>query len=562
MIKTTYFILLSVLLLNTNFLYAQECIETGTIISAAGTTEGGYSGNGGLGSLAKINQPQGLVGDNEGNLYFADALNHVVRKVDADGIITTIAGVAGVSGFNFSTGPAHLIQLSYPTDVAVDAQGNLYITEGVSSLIRYLDVSTGTLSLIGGTPVNGFGYGGDGGNATDAKFQFPNAIAVNSIGEIFIADRFNHRIRKIAIDGIITTIAGTGSQGYSGDGGNALNAQINNPFDIVIDAADNIHFVDLNNNVIRRIDHATNVISTTIGTGAVGFSGDGGLANVAEISNPQGITIDANDNIYISDQENARIRKVNAATGIITTVLGTGTTGYPTSGVAAATADINPYNLFISNENKLIYSEWINHRVVTTECSDTELYFEAECVTIGANWRLNSDTRASGGKYIVYPGIGKELGSGPTDNDDIIRFIVILPQAGMYDIYARTLTFSSFSDAFWVRVNNDNWLDFSNITKSLGYIWNPLHDGDPTAPISVSLNEGLNIIEFGLQEDGTRIDKLAVIAEGGTPPENLGGEADNCANLDISDDDYDFDTIDQDYKGLSVYPNQIGRAHV
>lgn len=555
MTKTVYFILLSILLINIHSLYAQECIETGKIISAAGTTEAGYSGNNGLGSLAKVNQPQGLSGDSNGNLYFADAINHVVRKVDPDGIITTIAGVAGVSGFNFSTGPAHLIQLSYPTDVAVDAAGNLYITEGISSLIRYLDVSTGIISLIGGSIINGFGYGGDGGNATDAKFQFPNAIAVNSLGEIFIADRFNHRIRKIAVDGIITTIAGNGTQGYSGDGQNALNAEINNPFDLVIDAADNIYFVDLNNNVIRKIEHTTNIITTAIGTGVVGFSGDGGLASSAEISNPQGITIDVNGNIYISDQANARIRKIDGDTGIISTVLGTGTIGYPASGTAAATADINPYNLFINNEDKLFYSEWINHRVTTFECPNTELFFEAECVTIGSNWRSNHDTRASGGKYLVYPGIGKELGSGPTDGNDIVRFIVLLPEAGMYDLYARTLTFSSFSDAFWVRINNANWLDFSNIRKSLSYIWNPLHDGDPTAPISVSLNAGLNIIEFGLQEDGTRIDKLAIIAAGGTPPDALGGDSDNCPDFDVSGDDYDFDTIDQQLKEFSVYPN-------
>lgn len=553
--KTIYLIFFLTLFLNTHFLSAQ-CAGTGIIASAAGTTVQGYSGDGGLGALAKINQPLGLAGDANGNMYFADAINHIVRKVDANGIISTVAGIPGVSGFNSASGSTDIVQLSYPTDVAVGPNGNLYIAEGISSLIRKVNLTTNIVTLIGGTPVNGFGYAGDGGNATDAKLQFPNGLVVNSGGDIFIADRFNHRIRKIAVDGIITTIAGNGVQGYSGDGANAINAELDNPLDIAIDASDNIYFIDSNNNVIRKIDAITNVITTEIGSSTLGFSGDGGLANAATINNPQGISIDSHDNIYISDQQNARIRKIDANTGIINSILGNGATGYPVSGTAANVASINPYNLYVDTNDKLFFSEWINHRIVTVNCPETELFYEAECVTVGSNWQTYSDTRASNGQCLIYPGIGKKLAAGPSNNDDIIRFLTVVPEAGMYDLYARVLTFSSFNDAFWVRVNNSNWMDFSNLQKSFSFQWNQLHDGDINSPISLSLNSGLNIIEFGLGEDGTRLDKVAVVAAGLTPPEALGGSADNCSGvLPDNDDGYDLEETNHQTKGISVYPN-------
>ncbi len=561
MLKKAYFVLLFTVLLYSPYTYAQ-CIDTGSIASAAGTTQAGWAGDSELASLAKVNQPMGITGDAAGNLYIADASNHVIRKVDTDGIIHTIAGVVGASSFNYASGDANVVHLSTPSDVAVDANGDLYITERGSSLIRKLDVATNTISLIGGVSENGLGFSGDGGNATEAKFFVPDAIAVSSTGELFIADRFNHRIRKIAVDGIVTTVAGTFIPGYTGDGGDASLASLSNPLDIVLDAADNIYFVDAGNHVIRKIDHATGIISTIVGTGTPGFWGEGSLAANAQLNNPQGLAIDVAGNLYISDQGNARIRKISAADGTITTIMGTGTAGTPTAGDLAINANINPFRLYIDNDEKLYYSEWINHRILTVDCPEriNEFFLEAECVAVGANWRVRNDFRASNGQFVVYPGIGLSLNSPPSDPDDIITFRVVA-DAGMYDLYARTLAFSSFNDAFWVRVEGGTWMSFSNIRKSLIYVWSQIFDGDINTPVSIQLNDGPNTIEFGIYEDGARLDKIAIVPAGSRPPEGFGGTAfTECGNVGSPDFDDDISSTEYEREKLNIYPNPFSAA--
>ena len=278
---------------------------TGTVKVIAGTGEDGYSGDGGPAIQARLNQPEGLAVDSRRNLYVADFFNHRVRKVDpATGTISTIAGT-GEQGYGGDGGPAAEAMLSLPADVAVDADGSVYIAEG--SRVRKVDAATGTISTIAGT--GEWGYSGDGGQATRARLAFPNDVAVGTTGDVYVSDNSNNRIRKIeAATGTIRTIAGTGEQGYGGDGGPATEAGLYSPGGVAVDGSGNVYIADSANHRIRKIDAATATISTIAGIGEGGYSGDGGLATGARLSFPGGVATGSDCRVFIADSESHRIR--------------------------------------------------------------------------------------------------------------------------------------------------------------------------------------------------------------------------------------------------------------
>ena len=203
---------------------------------------------------------------------------------------------------------------NYPSDVALDGDGNLYIADGNNNRIRKVD-SSGTITTIAGNgPSGGPGiYGGDGGPAVDAQLSNPSAVALDAAGNLYIADRANHRIRKVDSSGTITTIAGNGPSGgpgiYGGDGGPAVDAQLSNPRGVAVDSAGNVYIADSSNHRIRKVD-SSGVITTIAGTGAYGFNGDGGLAVDAQLYSPSAVALDAAGNLYIADAVNNRIRVV------------------------------------------------------------------------------------------------------------------------------------------------------------------------------------------------------------------------------------------------------------
>ena len=313
------------------------------VTTIAGTGTGSYSGDGGAATSAAINYPYGIVCDSSGNIYFAEYSNHRVRKVNpSTGIITTYVGT-GSAGFSGDTGAATSATLYGPTAMAIDSSNNLYIAIDQSCRIRKVTVSTGIITTVAGNGANT--YSGDGGQATSAGFSYPLGVAVNSDNNIFIPDN-NHRIRKVTVStGIITTIAGTGSKGYSGDGGAATAAAICLPGNINLDTAGNIYFGDHSGyNVVRKITVSTGVISTVAGTGSstsccsVSYNGDNIQATAATLSYPIDVVIDSAGNLYIGDAFNYRIRKVTVSTGIITTIAGTGSSGYSGDGGVATSA--------------------------------------------------------------------------------------------------------------------------------------------------------------------------------------------------------------------------------
>ncbi|MGH9889140.1 MAG: hypothetical protein ACREBE_26640, partial [bacterium] len=265
-----------------------------------------------------MNGPSALAIDLRGNLYIADELNHRVRRVDAGGAITTIAGT-GTAGFSGDGGPGPTAFLSDPSGVAADASGTVYIADTGNNRIRSIDGGGRIATKVGdGTA----GFFGDGGSSASARLSAPAGVAVDAAGNIYIADTGNNRIRKVNASGVISTIAGSGTAGFSGDGGPALLAQLNGPLGLAVDANANLYIADEANSRIRKVD-AAGIITSVAGTGTAGFSGDGGQATQANVNFPRAVAIDPAGNLYVSDTRSLRVRRVTPA-GVITTVAGTG----------------------------------------------------------------------------------------------------------------------------------------------------------------------------------------------------------------------------------------------
>jgi sugar lactone lactonase YvrE len=397
---------------------------SGIITTVAGTASAGFSGDGGLATNAQLNRAGGITLDSAGNLYIADNANNRIRKVTAStGIITTVAG-NGNWPFAGDGGLATAAQINGPTGVAVDGSGNLYIVDQGNSRIRMVTASTGNISTIAGTGTSGFT--GDGGTATSAQLNNPQRVAVDGSGNVYITDQNNAAIRKVAggimttimtrgnigitdqnhgdgasasfagfnqpygvavatgsgnvyiadyanyrirmvnaTTGNISTVAGNGNGGFAGDGGAATSAQLNRPYDVLVDGAGNLYIADTYNHRIRMVNASTGNITTIAGTGASGFGGDGGQATSAMLNYPQGLALDIADNLlFISDTNNNRIRQVNLTTGVITTVAGNGGGGYGGDGALSTSATLNnPVGIAFASPNILYIADWNNQRV-------------------------------------------------------------------------------------------------------------------------------------------------------------------------------------------------------
>lgn len=286
---------------------------TGLLTRVAGDGTTGFGGDGGPATSAQLRFPVGIALDAAGDIFIADWGNNRVRAV-TNGTITTVAG-NGSAGYGGDGGPAVSARLSAPEDVAVDSSGNLYIADTMNNRVR--KVSKGVITTVAGTGIEGFS--GDGGPATSAQLS-AYAVAVDPTGALYITDTTNQRVRRVA-NGVITTIAGNGMSGFSGDGGPATAAELNNPFGLAADPAGNVYVADVGNNRVREI--ANGVITTIAGKGAQGLAGDDGPAVAAELSSPESVALDSRGNVYVADVYNDRIRKISG--GTIVTVAGGGT---------------------------------------------------------------------------------------------------------------------------------------------------------------------------------------------------------------------------------------------
>lgn len=327
------------------------------ISTVAGTGAAGFKGDSEPAVSAQLNRPYGIAVGSLGTLYFSDYNNHRIRRITTDGKISTVAGSgAGYSGDN---GPAAAARLNCPREVAVDGAGTLYVTDAANHRVRRI-TPDGTISTVAGTGTGG--SSGDGGPATAARLNYPLGVAVDSGGVLYISDHSNHKVRKVTPDGTISTIAGTGTAGFKGDGGPAVSAQLNRPYALALDDAGDLYIADGNNHRVRKIT-ADGTISTVAGKGTAGFSGDGGPATSAQLNLPVGVVVDSAGTLFVSDYNNHRVRTVSPD-GEITTFAGKGAAGFGGDGGPAATAQLNsPFGLAVDCVDNLYVADHLNNRV-------------------------------------------------------------------------------------------------------------------------------------------------------------------------------------------------------
>ena len=334
--------------------------QSGTIETVAGNGEPGYAGDGGPAGAASLNEPKGLCVDQAGNLYIADSENHVVRRVDrVTGVITTVAGVCPVgivrSAPVQSVAEAPIIEDEDPfADASTDATKAYSQVTDVSGTVRY--VTGGRLTVEQDS--------GDGGPALRARLNFPSAVAIDRFGNLYIADTMNHRVRKVdATTGVITTVAGIGQARYSGDGGPAALAALNEPTSLAV-SDDALYIADQSNNRVRRVQLATGVITTVAGDGTAAYNGDGVAAAQASLSGPSGVAVARDGRLYVADTFNSRIRTVDAATGLIATEAGDGGTyRYQGPDEPSSQSLSRPTSIAIDHDGKVYMTDSDSHLI-------------------------------------------------------------------------------------------------------------------------------------------------------------------------------------------------------
>lgn len=333
----------------------KERIPQFAITTVVGTGVAGFSGDGGPAIHALISNPTAVALDRQGNLYIADVYNHRIRKVNSQGTISTVMGT-GISDPQTGDHPAIEMNLNSAYGIATDAENSLYVLDRIRSRIFRVEPD-GTAKRIVGTGENGFA--GDGGPAIDAQLMNPNHLVVDSGGSLYIADSGNRRIRRVSPDGIISTVAGTGDDGFANDGGPALNAPIAFPSAIAIHKNGSLYIADFLNHRIRRVS-PDGVITTIAGTGEPEYNGDGRPALECSIGEPCGVAVDQGGYVYIGDQVNCRIRVVTPE-GVMHTVAGTGIQGYSGDGGPARNAQMsNPDIIAFDTEGNLYVPDYAN----------------------------------------------------------------------------------------------------------------------------------------------------------------------------------------------------------
>ena len=335
--------------------------ESGKIQTYVGTGEAGYAGDGGLALQAACSEPFMCDFDSAGNLFYTEAKNHIVRRVDkSTGVVTTVAGT-GESGYSGDGGPATQATMQEPYSLQVDGNGDIYIVDRLNAVVRKVDAATGIISTVAGT--GEVGYSGDEGPGDKSMLREPNDCFLDGKGGLLIADIQDQRIRRLDLaSGIISTFAGNGEKERSGDGKPALEASFLGSRAVCMDSKGNTYIAEREGNGVRKID-ASGTMSTVAGTGERGYEGDGGPALTATWGSPKALRCDAQNNVVVVDTENHAIRLIHADTGIVTTIAGGRLGGEGDGGPATEAAMDRPHGCGIDADGNIFVADSNNHRV-------------------------------------------------------------------------------------------------------------------------------------------------------------------------------------------------------
>lgn len=398
--------------------------------TVAGTGTAGFSGDGGPAKEARLAVPAGIAVDAKGTLYICDSGNARIRIIDASGTIETIAGI-GIPEFSGDGGPAVEAQLSFPTGIAVSSDGSIYVADTDNHRIRRI-APDGTITTTAGTGNQGFS--GDGGPAAAAELSNPTGIALDSKGNLYIADFGNSRIRKVSVDGVISTVAGSSSIGYDGDGGPATKAAITSPYGVAVLPPGELIFTDFSANVIRAVS-PEGIITTLAGTGVPGFSGDGGPSRQAALWNPAGVAAAPDGTIYFADSGNNRIRAILPNHSIVT-VAGSGQEEpFNGDGVPAETINLSAPTAVAVSGSKLLFTDDGHHRVCLIDLSLAVIYGDLNsdsavttadavlALKIALNMLTPSPKQSAFGDVAPKPGRDRYFGDGAITVADVVRIL-------------------------------------------------------------------------------------------------------------------------------------------
>lgn len=332
------------------------------VVTVAGTGEKGYDGDGGPATRARINNPYGVIGTSDGEIYFCDMDNHVLRKVDRKGVVTTVAGTSR-RGFSGNGGPAVKAEMNEPYEIRFDPRGNLVVVEMRGAVIRRIDRTTGVISVVAGTGREGFL--GDGGPALDAEFRQPHSIQFDQAGQLYICDIGNHRLRRVGADGVIQTISGDGTRAPTTEGIPLREASLHGPRAVDFDRRGRLWIALREGNVVYRSEGSapTWTWKRVAGTGAKGFTGNGGDALQATLSGPKGLSMSPNGDVYLADTESHTIRVVRTGSGMIECLVGDGVRGAGKDGEPLQCRLNRPHGVYAEIDGMVIIGDSENHRV-------------------------------------------------------------------------------------------------------------------------------------------------------------------------------------------------------
>ena len=355
-----------------------KTLQSGYMTTVAGNGEPGLAGDGGPATLASLNEPKNVVFDKDGHLYIADSENHVIRRVDRQsGMIQTVVGTSGEDDNEPCSPPP-----PDPKTIQTEDDDPLadFDDSPTKAYTQTPDLS-GTVRYVVGKRTGPTRFGGDGGQANQARLNFPSGIALDDHGGLFIADTWNHRIRRVdTLTGRIQTIAGTGQPKWTGDGGPAHSASLNEPVAMVMDQKGKLYIADQTNNRVRVIDTLTGIITTVAGTGEAEYNGDDIPATEAGLAGPSGLALDVDGNLYIADTFNGRIRKLNGQTGHIQTVVGDGGSFRYQAGVNDESLSVaRPYGIAFDRQGGLLITDSDNHLLRRWDLREQKMSVIAGC---------------------------------------------------------------------------------------------------------------------------------------------------------------------------------------